>query len=620
MMSFNFVAIFLLLSVSSLANASTRQIAEVIKIRGTVTKLLPGALEATKVLVGDKFLEDTSVVTGEKSFVKIKFIDNSEVNMGPESKIVISEMKESTPGILSLLKGRIRAEVLKSSKGETKLFIRTRTAALGIRGTDFQTIYNPDNRMTSLLTFKGEVAMAKLDEGTHQLLEEDQKIVSRDDTTRDLEIKSAPKKIVDEREELKKVFAKSDVVTVAPGQNAFSSSALKKASLPIIISPVQLNALYKNEEFEEKAKANLKPSLATAAPTKSDLAIAPQNAPKEGFYDAKTGDFAPRAGGVIDLNTGLYIAPEKNSSIDAQTGLYKIEKSGDVDSETGQYIAPKGLILDAKKGFVVESEKEKAPELLALKDDLNQSIARDIVVGDLEGEVAINQIKLDEKFIRNTLTFSFLNGTEDIGINDEKPSSPQVRNNDKRAMEFGLKWQFASASRFTSFVGLSYRRVAYGSLLAQGDEQDSKSLFNMSLGGKYALTNRLNLISSLRLNQGHYLLQTGSTAPETFSYKRIVITNIALGAEYLIYTKNRFSLNSELHAVMSLRKRFNTAVILPDYGLEAKLMPQYALTTKQSIGLGAYYKSEENQINNTFGSNYQWRDNYGLEFNYNVSF
>ena len=75
--------------------AAKAPIAKVLKIRGAVTKLLPGATQATLVQEGDDLLEDTSIVTGEKSFIKIKFIDKSELNMGPESKIVIAEMSPS---------------------------------------------------------------------------------------------------------------------------------------------------------------------------------------------------------------------------------------------------------------------------------------------------------------------------------------------------------------------------------------------------------------------------------------------------------------------------------------------------------------------------------------------
>ena len=170
----NTACAFLLLSFFTIPMSQSwaQNIAKVMKIKGSATKLLPGSVEATQVSVGDELSEDTSIVTGPKSFIRVKFIDNSVMSIGADSKIVISEMSKDSPGIISLLKGRIRTEVEKlQGEEEHKFYVRTRTAAMGVRGTEFQTIYNPDNHVTSLLTYKGEVAIVKLDESTHNKLE-----------------------------------------------------------------------------------------------------------------------------------------------------------------------------------------------------------------------------------------------------------------------------------------------------------------------------------------------------------------------------------------------------------------------------------------------------------------
>ena len=51
------------------------------------------------------------------------------------------------------------------TEDKSKFFIKTRTAALGVRGTEFQTMYQPDAMRTGLLTFKGEVAIKKIEPG-----------------------------------------------------------------------------------------------------------------------------------------------------------------------------------------------------------------------------------------------------------------------------------------------------------------------------------------------------------------------------------------------------------------------------------------------------------------------
>ena len=43
------------------------------------------------------------------------------------------------------------------------MFIKTKTAAMGVRGTDFTSIYNPSLQNTSVVTFEGDVRLAKID-------------------------------------------------------------------------------------------------------------------------------------------------------------------------------------------------------------------------------------------------------------------------------------------------------------------------------------------------------------------------------------------------------------------------------------------------------------------------
>lgn len=611
-------AVFLVLSFYSTESlAALKEIAEVVKIRGSVTKLLPGSIEASKLELGEKLPEDTSIVTGAKSFVKIRLVDKSELNVGPESKIVISEVDAASVGIVSLLKGRIRTQVEKSMNSKdnsaNKFFIRTRTAALGVRGTDFQTIYNPDNKLTSLLTYTGSVAMAKIDKDTHQSFEQGTKEVVRNDQTKALEIKEIPGKQINEREELKRVLSSKDSVIVPPGQNSFSSEELTKTSLPVKISPVQLNALYKNSEFDEKSTANLRSGLA-ATNVKMDVQQADQKAPVEGFYNAKTGDFAPRAGGFIDQNTGLYIAPENAAVLDSKTGTYRSERMGDVDADTGQYVAPQGLTLDAKKGFVVTEEKEARPELLALRSDLNNAIARDVVVGKSEDVQAFN---LNERFIRDRLSLSLSLGKESLDLNENK-NMPYSHQKSDGVLKLGADWQFASTGRFAPLIGIGYSSVDYENVTSSGSKQDSKGLFKMSAGLKYALSKRVDLYTKFMLDQAHFAEQTSGPFPVAYLYRRLVVSRVALGGDALVFNKGRFSLKTEASGAMSFRKRFNNFIVKPGLKLQAKIMPQWALDNKKAISAGLVFESEKHDLNNNFGMTYQKRHFTGLELSYTI--
>jgi hypothetical protein len=108
-----------------------------------------------------------TIVTGPRSFVKIWLADGSTLSVGPDSEVKIPRLEGSGPPVLELLSGTLRAKVTKSAvpgpdgKPPEKLIIVTRSAALGIRGTDFYVSYTGSNEGTTLVTFEGLVAFAK---------------------------------------------------------------------------------------------------------------------------------------------------------------------------------------------------------------------------------------------------------------------------------------------------------------------------------------------------------------------------------------------------------------------------------------------------------------------------
>ena len=81
--------------------------------------------------------------------------------------MVVNQVGKRKTGLISLIKGKLRTKVIKKGTKLTKdksshsLFIKTNTASLGVRGTDFQVVYNAKNKVTSLLTYEGEVQISK---------------------------------------------------------------------------------------------------------------------------------------------------------------------------------------------------------------------------------------------------------------------------------------------------------------------------------------------------------------------------------------------------------------------------------------------------------------------------
>ena len=107
---FILIVITLLISISSYGNDAV-----ITKLKGKVTILLPHQKEAINATMGLKIPEDSSIVTYDKSFISIVYEDKSMANIGSNSKVVITSiLKKDVPSVLALLKGSIRAKVIKN--------------------------------------------------------------------------------------------------------------------------------------------------------------------------------------------------------------------------------------------------------------------------------------------------------------------------------------------------------------------------------------------------------------------------------------------------------------------------------------------------------------------------
>lgn len=153
-----------------LAYANANQgVAKVIVVKGTATAILK---DGSKIEIKkDQWLpEGATVETQNASFVKLLFIDKSTMNVAPKSSIEIATFPKTEPGVINLISGEIRSKVTKNyldikDQDKSKLFIKTKTAAMGVRGTDYVVGFQPSSGETNLDVISGSVAMASLTEG-----------------------------------------------------------------------------------------------------------------------------------------------------------------------------------------------------------------------------------------------------------------------------------------------------------------------------------------------------------------------------------------------------------------------------------------------------------------------
>lgn len=161
MKTFIFLFIFFTLSVTPAL--AQKKVAVVKLIRGDVNLLTLG--KTTKLAV-DEWVEEGAVVkTADKSFVKLVFIDKSQMNVGPNSEMKIESFSGKDSGVIDLVKGKIRSQVTKDylqiDRNKSKMFIKTNNAVMGVRGTDF--MISTNGQTSAVVLFEGEVVFNKLD-------------------------------------------------------------------------------------------------------------------------------------------------------------------------------------------------------------------------------------------------------------------------------------------------------------------------------------------------------------------------------------------------------------------------------------------------------------------------
>ena len=118
------------------ANSSALERVLVVRLKGDVTS------EGRKLEVGDALKIGAKIVaTGRRSYVQFQFSSGSLL-MLRDGELVINKIKSSRI-VLDLVKGTIFSFVKK--KDGNKFKVRTRNAALGIRGTKFFVMATPDD-------------------------------------------------------------------------------------------------------------------------------------------------------------------------------------------------------------------------------------------------------------------------------------------------------------------------------------------------------------------------------------------------------------------------------------------------------------------------------------------
>lgn len=111
--------------------------------------------------VEDVVYEGDKIVTKKEQAVTLLLNEKTEITIGPSTSFLVEEYNPSErhSTILSLAYGIIRALVKKTYEPGETFAVKTSSAAMGVRGTDFIVETNSKTKLTSVHTLEGEVIM-----------------------------------------------------------------------------------------------------------------------------------------------------------------------------------------------------------------------------------------------------------------------------------------------------------------------------------------------------------------------------------------------------------------------------------------------------------------------------
>lgn len=360
------ILLMIILSLVSFSLFAQSKVAMVKLIRGDADVLTLGKTTKLKV---DDWVENGSVVkTAEKSFVKLVFVDKSQMNVGPNSEMKIESFSGKDSGVIDLVKGKIRSQVTKDylqikDKDKSKLFIKTQNAVMGVRGTDFMISTNGTN--TSTVLFEGEVVFNKLE--------------NRGETS-----SSRLEEIVDRG------------VRIYPGEFSVMEASRPMPTVPALLNVQQREQLEKNPDMNtDRAPGNasaevsksvvpeglsgqlvsnnsetLKTEVSEISKTENVTKASPSSSDPDGYIKGNL--VKPANGSMVHIDSGVIIPPGPSAILDGNTNTYIPGSDSGKIATDGSYVPPKNVeitsdgkimvaVTDAKGSVIVKEIPPPSP-------------------------------------------------------------------------------------------------------------------------------------------------------------------------------------------------------------------------------------------------------------------
>lgn len=162
----------LLLALAATPASAEDEAGEIVTMEGSVEVGTGGAFAAAK--VGTKVRSGDTVRTGSPGRARILFRDESVVNVGDGSVLVIDESvfdpdQGTVSTTLRLLQGKLRSLVSEyyGSQGASYQ-VTTPTSVSGVRGTEFVVLHDPGTETSEILGLGGAVAVHSVLDRKHR--------------------------------------------------------------------------------------------------------------------------------------------------------------------------------------------------------------------------------------------------------------------------------------------------------------------------------------------------------------------------------------------------------------------------------------------------------------------
>jgi hypothetical protein len=164
-------AIVLGVAMSIAVTASAQEVGTVAAVDGAAEIQHDGGWTPSS--VGDPVFSGDTLRTGTGGRMRVVFQDDSVLNVGEDSEIVVDEQvfrpSGASTSLMQLLRGQVRALVGAYYERQGSTYeIETPTAVSGVRGTEFVVSYDPTVDVTKVIGVTGRVEVhSVLDRVTH---------------------------------------------------------------------------------------------------------------------------------------------------------------------------------------------------------------------------------------------------------------------------------------------------------------------------------------------------------------------------------------------------------------------------------------------------------------------